>query len=60
MGYVIVLDLLTATFSPESLSPLRKMDFGGELELRPIGEALDDYRAFMEVLHARYGPVRLL
>jgi len=53
MGYVVFPEMMSATFTPEALIPLQKMDFGGELELCQVGEVADEYRAFLESLRAR-------
>ncbi len=56
MGYVSFPLTKIAHFSPLSLSPLLKMDLGGDVELKLIGEAFDEYREYItEMRLGRHG-----
>src|SRR4030042_3632706 len=47
LGYVSFPLTKIARFSPLSLSPLLKINFGGEIKLEYIGEAYDCYRDYL-------------
>ncbi len=56
LGYVAYPLTRIATFTPQALAPLLKMDLDGEIELRLIGEAYDAYREFLaEMRQHRHG-----
>lgn len=47
LGYVTFPLPVTARFTPSALAPLLKRDWGGQVELKLIGEAFDTYRAWL-------------
>lgn len=47
LGYVTFPIPLIARLSPSSLAPLLKKDFGGDVELKLIGDAFDEYRDYL-------------
>ena len=46
-GYITLPLPIIARLSPSSLVPLLRKDFGGEVELKLIGEAFDIYRTYL-------------
>jgi predicted acetyltransferase len=48
LGYVAYPLTKIAHFNTQSLTPLLKMDVGGEIRLQYIGEAYDSYREYLE------------
>jgi predicted acetyltransferase len=48
LGYVTHPLPIIARLSPSSLAPLLKKDFGGEVELRLIGDAFETYREYLK------------
>jgi predicted acetyltransferase len=60
LGFVTYPQVKITRFSPQSLSPLLKMDFGGEVNFYPHGEALEAYTAFLERMQPRiHGMARM-
>jgi len=56
LGYVSFPMTKIARFTTLSLSPLLKMDLGGEIRFQPIGEAYDSYRDYLaEMRQHRHG-----
>jgi predicted acetyltransferase len=47
LGYVSFPLIRIAKFAPASLSPLLKMETGGEIDLKLIGDAYDTYREYL-------------
>lgn len=47
LGYVTQQVPIIARFSPSSLAPLLGKDFGGEVELKLIGDAFETYREYL-------------
>jgi predicted acetyltransferase len=56
LGYVSYPLTKIAKLTPSSLSPILKMDFPGEIELKLIGEAFDTYREYLaEMQQTKHG-----
>lgn len=56
LGYVTLPQTKIARFAPQSLASLIKMDLPGEIELKLIGEAYDQYRFYLQEMRAtRHG-----
>ena len=56
LGYVSYPLTKVAKLTPSSLSPILKMDFPGEIDLKLIGEAFETYREYLaEMQQTRHG-----
>ncbi len=53
LGYVTYPQTKIARFAPPALAPLLKLELGGEIELKLIGEAYETYRAYLAELQPR-------
>ncbi len=55
-GYVGLPKIRTTTFSPRGLAPLLDLTLPHEIDVRPVADGYDEYRAFVHrVLDARHG-----
>ncbi len=56
LGYITFPLVKIAKFAPAALSPLLKLDLGGEIELKPISEAYETYLQYLaELRKQRHG-----
>lgn len=54
LGYVTYPQTRIARFAPPALAPLLKLDLGGEIEFKLIGEAYETYRAYMAEIQPQW------